>query len=221
MTLVDRETEIFEGLDVKLQKESFLKKPPFSSWFKSEGSRQRLEKVLDKVVEEVASYISPKAVIRVLCRDETDIAVYSPPGELLKSEFLAVGVVTIGERAGRDTGTGTLYEKIVVDALENVALIEAEHEVVMHLKGLADREGLKTTRMIPPGSGRINWGTENQQFIFKNLDAEKIGVVLTPSFVMLPQKSVSFVMGMGRDIEQAKDLFSCAGCLRLDCPYRV
>ncbi len=221
MALADLGTEIFEGLEVDLKKEAFLKNPPFSSWFRSEGSKQRLEGILGEAMTEVRSYISPKAATRILRRGETDIAAYSPPGELLKSELLAIGVVTVGARAGRGAHRSSLYEELVVDALENVALIEAESKVVMRLKAMADAEGLRTTRMIPPGSGRINWGTENQQFIFKNLDAARIGVVLTPSFVMLPRKSVSFVMGMGRDIEQAKDLFSCAGCRRLDCPYRV
>ena len=77
-------------------------------------------------------------------------------------------------------------------------------------------------KIFNPAIGRLTNGViENQEFIFKNLDASKIGVVLNQSFVMIPKKSVSFVMGMGHDIEQAKDLFSCAGCKRLDCPYRV
>ncbi|MFH1821614.1 MAG: hypothetical protein ABH852_04140 [Methanobacteriota archaeon] len=221
MTLIDERTKVFSDIGIGFQREVILKTPPFTNWFKNEESKERLDKILGRTMKDVKSYIKPRAVLRVLRREETDIAAYAPPEELLKSEFLAVGVVTIGEKTSGKLNADRLYESLVIDALENVALIEAERKVVMHLKEIADREGLKTTRTIPPGSGRINWSTENQEFIFKNLGAWRIGVVLNSSFVMLPKKSVSFVMGMGHDIEQAKDLFSCAGCKRLDCPYRV
>ncbi len=221
MELIGERTKIFSDMEIGFKKETILENPPFSNWFRNEESRERLEKILDQLMNEVRSYVKPRAVLRVLRREETDIDRYDPPEPLLNSEFLAVGVVTIGETAGKGLNADKLYDSLVIDALENVALIEAERKVVLHLKGMADQEGLNTTRMVPPGSGRINWGTENQGFIFKNLEADKIGVVLTPSFVMVPKKSVSFVMGLGHDVEQAKDLFSCAGCDRLDCPYRV
>lgn len=221
ITVINEQMKIFNAIEIDLQKERILKNPPFSRWIKSGESQYKLEKLVEKLWKEVKSYLSPQAIYRILRREKTDINKYSPPEPLLKAEFLVVGIVTIGEQVEKNPKSKFLLESLVIDALENVALIQAQREVVEFIKKKAEQEDLKMTRIIPPGSGRINWGTENQEFIFKNLEPEKIGVQLTSSYSMKPIKSISFVIGLGGNIEQAKELFSCEGCKRLDCSYRT
>lgn len=198
-----------------------MNNPPFSNWVKDKEHQEKLEGLVSEFLREVQSYVSPKGIVNVLRREKTDIDGYAPPDPILKSEFLVVGVVTIGERADKTPMKDKLLDSLVTDALENVVLIKAQRKIIEFIKGEAEKSDLKTMRVIPPGSGRTEWGIENQESIFKNLEPEKIGVKLTPGYSIKPKKSLSFIMGLGHDIEQASDLFSCDGCKRLNCAYRT
>ena len=172
MALMEEQVKIFDRIGIDFQKESILKRHPFSNWIKDEHFKEKLEKLADKTEEKVKSYISPKAIIHILPRREPSLNEYAPP-ELLKSDYLVLGVVTIGEQADKTPKGANLFESLVTDALKNVALIQAERKVVEFIMEIAEREKLNTTRIIPPGSGRTRWGIENQEFIFKNQQAEK------------------------------------------------
>ena len=220
MALIDEREKIFSDIPIDFHKEDILKVPPFSNWIKAGASKAKFEELLEKMEPEVGSYLSPKGMLRIIRRNEADLSPRAPP-ELLEADLLAIGVATIGEGAERHQRRGNLFEGLVTDALENVALLRAERQLVEFVRGQAEAGGLNLSRVIPPGSGRTSWSIENQRLVFQHLDAGKIGVRLSPSYSMKPQKSVSFVMGLGRNIEPAKNLYSCEGCRRLDCSYRT
>ncbi len=220
MVLMDEQTQIFRDIEVDLGKENVLKSPPFTRWIKNQESQVKLENLVDEMRNDIKKVITPQAIFKIIPREKTDIEKYTPPEPLLKSNFLAVGIVTLRGRTNGDLKVGSLMESLIIDSLKNVVLIQAQREIAGQIAKIAERESLKTTRAVPPGSGSMNWGIENQEFIFKNLESEQIGVQLTPSLIMKPTKTISFVMGLGHNIEQAKNLFSCEGCNRIDCDYR-
>lgn len=75
-----------------------------------------------------------------------------------------------------------------VESLANAACRQFEIE--------AEEQHLEAT--IPLSPGMIDWSVEEgQPQIFDLLPAEEIGVKLTPSWVMIPRKSLSMVMGIG------------------------
>jgi hypothetical protein len=68
--------------------------------------------------------------------------------------------------------------------------------------------------------GQEGWDIWQQRVLFDLLPAEEIGVRLTDSCLMLPRKSVSFVIGMGPDMRP--DAVACDFCSkRSRCPWRV
>lgn len=209
--------EILEEMEIDLNKEKLLREPPLSKWTENQKSREKIEMILEDLPSKLTS-ISPKAIYNILDREKTDIEDYSPPEPILDAEYLAVGIVTIGEQ-DRERGRRNNLEYLVRDTLENIVLNRSIREVVKSIKE-DTRGGLKMTRLLSPGSGRIDWGIENQEFIFKNLDSEKIGVRVKSGCVINPPKSVSFLIGLGRNIKQPDNPFSCKGCERMDCPYR-
>lgn len=96
------------------------------------------------------------------------------------------------------------------------------------LRELADGlrgEGLRLTPRISPGYGDLP--LELQVPLLAALNADKIGVRLTSGLMMLPEKSVSAIMGLV-DINDAAERGArgcdggagCAVCPRTDCPYR-
>ena len=70
------------------------------------------------------------------------------------------------------------------------------------IEDAAAAEHLQTS--IPLNPGMIGWPfLEGQQQLFALLDAQSIGVRLHDSGLMEPIKSVSFALGLGREMGQA------------------
>ncbi len=136
--------------------------------------------------------------------------------------FFAVGTAgtPIDEEASRLRKQGDLIESMVVDAIALTALYQATAQLTTAAHDWARDRQLGSSRAFSPGSGRNQWTLPHQALLFEFVPAEQIGVQLMPSFLMLPTKSVSFVLGMGKDIAHVEDPFSCAGCPRVDCAYR-
>lgn len=78
--------------------------------------------------------------------------------------------------------------------------------------------GLEKKANMNPGSGdRTLWPIEEQRPLFKLMGDVKsaIGVILTDSFLMLPNKSIS-----GFYFKTDKEFHNCQLCKRVDCPNR-
>ena len=73
---------------------------------------------------------------------------------------------------------------------------------------------------IPLSPGMVGWPVEQgQPQIFDLLDADEIGVRLTESMMMVPRKSLSFVLGIGRELIAGGR--TCDYCsLKETCRYR-
>ena len=81
-----------------------------------------------------------------------------------------------------------------VETLANAACRQFEVE--------AEEKRLEAT--IPLSPGMINWSVEEgQPQIFDLLPAEEIAIELTSSWVMIPRKSLSMVMGIGKHMIQS------------------
>ena len=210
--------EVLNDLEIHLDKTKLYETPPFSRW-KEGKTKEQLDEILEGLIKKVETEHTPHAMYRIIKREKTNIGDYSAPEPLLNSDYLAIGIETIGE--DKDGREGSSFETMVKDALKNVLLNEVLRRVVDGIAEMAKDKDLNTTRVISPGSGRVDWGVENQEFVFENLDGDEIGVRLTSTKAIYPQKSTSFVLGIGKEIEQAKDLYSCRGCERMDCDYRV
>ncbi len=78
--------------------------------------------------------------------------------------------------------------------------------------------GISKPRSLNPGSGNVDiWPIEEQQKLFHLIGkASSIGVSLTPSSLMLPNKSLSGFLFASSSI----DWESCAYCEREHCPDR-
>jgi len=97
-----------------------------------------------------------------------------------------------------------------VEALANAACALFEEE--------ATKEDCQVT--IPLSPGMVGWPVEQgQPQIFDLLDAGEIDVRLTESMMMLPRKSLTFVLGMGRELISGGR--TCDYCsLKETCRYR-
>lgn len=137
---------------------------------------------------------------------------------LAGAEWVAAVVCTIGpelERLAAVQKNPLLM--LALDGLANAAVEAIAQQVCARLGERAQASGLETSTPLSPGEP--DWPVEvGQPQIFALLGENPAGVCLTESGMMIPQKSLSFVVGIGRQMAQT-DL--CALCsLRERCRYR-
>lgn len=78
----------------------------------------------------------------------------------------------------------------ILDSIGSVAIEELVNNICNDIK---TKYG-QTTMRFSPGYG--DWPIQNQKDFLKWLGADKIGIILSPTFQMIPRKSVSAVMGI-------------------------
>ena len=136
---------------------------------------------------------------------------------------MAFCVCTIGgsleEEVTRLSAGGELLRAVVLDSIGSVAAEAVADFVDKRIGADAAREGLKTSCRASPGYG--DWDIREQAAIFRLLPAERIGVRLSETFMMIPRKSISFAMHIAEEPAMLRSENSCRTCGRTDCPYRT
>ena len=127
-------------------------------------------------------------------------------------------IATCGaELDGLDIPEGDVLARYALDGFKETALRAAVDHLRRHL---AEEYGLEPGKLstMNPGSGnRDVWPISQQQPLFRLLgDVEgSIGVRLTDSFLMIPNKTVSGIL-----FPTEVPFVSCQLCTREDCPRR-
>jgi hypothetical protein len=125
-------------------------------------------------------------------------------------------VATCGtELEDLESETADLFARFCLDTLKEMALLAARDHLLEHLQATYRVGELSS---MNPGSGNARlWPIAQQRPLFGLLgDVEAaIGVRLTPSFLMVPNKSVSGIF-----FPAAEHFESCQLCTRENCPRR-
>ncbi len=141
---------------------------------------------------------------------------------LAGSTEVAVAVCSIGrrleERVAAVIGSDWTYG-LALDGVGSAAAEALAEAACRHLDEQAALEGQKTTTPINPGLD--GWPVlEGQQQIFQLVNAPEIGLELLPTGLMLPVKSVSFVVGIGAGVSGGSAACDYCG-MRERCRYRA
>lgn len=139
---------------------------------------------------------------------------------LKEADQFALFVCTAGnyitELTHKYTESGDILEAYIADMTGSIIvekamdLIQSEMEIHFAL------EGLKITQRYSPGY--CNWALISQQEIFSLLPENNCGISLTASSLMLPIKSVSGIIGIGK--HASKKDYGCEICNNQSCIYR-
>lgn len=134
-----------------------------------------------------------------------------------KADLYAIMVASVGKELDdwiqAKRSEGDIMEAFVADALGSL-LVEAT--VSYGLSSLTEKmkpKRLNTSNSYSPGY--CGWNVREQQLLFSWLPPSFCGITLTDSCLMLPIKSVSSLIGIGREIE--KESYGCSICQRKDC----
>lgn len=140
---------------------------------------------------------------------------------LVRASQVAVVVCTIGpepEKQAARVMASDLPYGLALDAVGSAA-VEALAAATCHLlEAQAERDGFQATPLLSPGM--VGWPVdEGQREIARLVDAGEIGVTFLPTGMMVPLKSLSFVIGFGSQVMAGGR--PCDYCsVRERCRYR-
>jgi len=137
---------------------------------------------------------------------------------------LALVVATIGaaleEKVSEYSGRKALLEAMILDSIGSAALDTLTLGASNIISSNVASRGFKASSPLTPGMPGIP--LSDQKNLFDLVPAEKIGVRLNASEFMIPQKSVSMIIGLGPDMPTWTLAEVCAHCsLKNTCRHRV
>ncbi len=136
------------------------------------------------------------------------------------AQRVTAAVCTIGSELENTTANmfseDPLYA-LALDGLGNAAVESLAQQVCGQIAEQVKEEGLQASSPLSPGAPE--WPVEvGQPQIFALLDPNKAGVKLSSGGMMIPKKSVSFVVGLGQEMSQASMCSVCS--LQNTCRYQ-
>ncbi|KJR48891.1 Methionine synthase activation domain [Desulfosporosinus sp. I2] len=193
----------------------------------------RILKSHHQIMEEAASLVRPTAIWVEVGVTSTGVGElfledgYKFTSNLLPkvagtAEKMLLISITIGtaidDRMEEYKKAGKMSEAFALDACATAYVAKASTTAMSRVEDAYHLEGMKTT--FPMGPGHSYWkGLEDMQVIFHFLRAERIGLHLNDSNLIIPRKSVAMVMGVGHDLSDYKGKTHCNFCnLQTTCP---
>ena len=139
---------------------------------------------------------------------------------LTRAEKAAVFALTIGcqleEKANQLAQGGLMLQTTVLDAIGSQLAERLADQVEDEIDDMARARGFSISRRFSPGY--CDWDVRQQEMVFKMLKGNCAGIQLTDSYLMIPRKSLSGVIGIGYS-EVAK-YNPCPACDRYRCVGR-
>lgn len=174
------------------------------------------------MLDEAHALIAPAAVHTILPVDEVAFEGTLVARALAGATQVALAICTIGpaleERVRELFATGDPLRAMALDGAGVAALGLVSQIVGERICEEAAARGLRTGMRVSPG--QEGWPLEQQRALFDLLPAEQIGVRLNESCLMIPQKSVSFVVGLGPHMRA--DAVACDFCSKREhCRWRA
>lgn len=139
---------------------------------------------------------------------------------LRKSEKIALFICSAGEQfsvlSKKAYAGGDYLRGYIIDAFGSVVAEHTADFIHDQIQEFAKTQDLKITNRYSPGY--CNWHLSNQKDLFTLLPENPCRISLTESCLMIPIKSVSGIIGMGRDVKRFT--YKCQTCNDKDCTYR-
>jgi hypothetical protein len=133
---------------------------------------------------------------------------------------VAVFVCTAGpeitDRAAELNQKGDLVESYLLDILGSVLVEKAMDKMQHLLKSDMKLNEMEISNRYSPGY--CNWNVSEQKLLFDFFPANFCNVSLSESCLMQPIKSVSGIIGIGKQVKYHKHV--CQLCNSLNCIYR-
>lgn len=136
------------------------------------------------------------------------------------TEQIAVFICTAGrgfsDYAQEYNRAGDYLKGYIVDTFGSTLVEKSMDFIQAELERLLAKEGLQITNRYSPGY--CNWPVDDQKQLFSLLPRNECAIELSDSCLMVPVKSVSGIIGIGKNVR--KSSYSCDICNNQTCIYR-
>jgi hypothetical protein len=178
---------------------------------------ERVQRVLEEIETEGTPVLEPQCTI---LRATRDMLAGSPFLKQLEDAVLCL--VTIGggvERAMEAYDrAGEIGRALMMNVFGSAAAEATADAANAFIREDIEREGLRCTRRFSPGYG--GWDVSEQRWVLPALDGASLGVSLTEGCMMVPRKSITFAVNVGKNPAEMRDDNACDGCELINCKYR-
>jgi cobalamin-dependent methionine synthase I len=130
--------------------------------------------------------------------------------------FICTAGPAIGEMSRRSMKEGDLLRGYIYDVIGSEVVENAADRMQEELKAEVASHGKKITNRFSPGY--CGWDVAEQRKLFTFFMENFCGITLTESALMNPVKSVSGIIGIGKDVKYAS--YQCHVCDDKNCLYR-
>ena len=141
-------------------------------------------------------------------------------GYLKGSEYAALFLCTAGdlfsELSTYLNDQNDFLEAYIVDTIGSLTVEKTMDKIQAALELKAAARGLEISNRYSPGY--CNWHLSSQKALFSLIGENPSGISLTDSCLMQPIKSVSGIIGIGKDVKRRE--YGCVVCQNENCIYR-
>jgi hypothetical protein len=183
---------------------------------KIRARQPQLVTLAERAITEGNSLIHPQVAFRrldicgvsrsaVTLRGGTELNGFGIARKLTGCQGVFLAVATLGKNLEAEMDKASQSDlpwQFALDGLGTAAIGALSNAACRFFAELAAKEGLRSTSQFYPGMR--GWPlAEGQTQIFSLVDAHAIGVILNPSFLMVPRKSLSLAAGFGTHAQPA------------------
>lgn len=178
--------------------------------------------LMDKAEEEILKICRPVYTFTEIPKDSSALGGEDIKKVIEKSEKVVLIAATLGiyvDKLIRKAQITDMAQAVVIDAMASVAIEQFMDKIEVELS--KRYSGYYFTNRFSPGYG--DYPLEKQREIIRLLNTEKkLGLNLTESLMLNPTKSVTAVIGMGKEEikEKSSCTSKCSRCKNKNCPYR-
>jgi hypothetical protein len=179
-----------------------------------------------KRVEQIAR---PKAMYRVSYIDDIDLDTVKIGGTTFHSQALSINLASIGRvfpfiaTCGKEVDEFPIEQDDILQQywLNTIKLTLLEASITYLHETLQNSYRIENLSAMNPGSGNASvWPIEEQSQLFSlfggiQTTIQQVGVTLLPSYLMVPDISVSGIL-----FPSETKYYNCQLCQREDCPGR-
>ncbi|MCX7798420.1 MAG: hypothetical protein N2249_07335 [Melioribacter sp.] len=194
---------------------------------------EHIEEIFNEVNTEIRKKININAGYKIF--DDFDSSfkegisisnIFFYTNKIVKSQLdnidkISAFVVTIGSEIEKWikqlNERGELLQSYIVDIIASEAVENVADVLHDFLRQKMNQLGLNITNRYSPGY--CNWNVSEQHKLFSILPKNFCGIRLTESALMIPIKSISGIIGIGKNAKWRE--YMCNRCDVKDCTYRT
>jgi hypothetical protein len=193
----------------------------------------RISSLIDEYVENVYNLMEPAYTYTIKNIERVEGSrIFIEGSVVLRSQVIArllercsqvsVFVATIGNRleemACQLAEDGLMVQSAVLDTIGSDAVERVVDFAQGKIGEIASAQGLCISPRFSPGY--CDWKISQQKMVFRIAGEEPAGVNLTEGYLMIPRKSISGIIGIGRCNDGVEHYNPCKTCNKLDCNAR-